>query len=199
MSEDRTKERAASTAWWPNWEQEVSDYINTCERCQKANRKNGKKYGLLQDIEEPKHPWETINMDWVTGLVPGGKENYNACLIIVDSFRKSMRCLLCHKEDTAMDAALLFWNNIIYTYMLGTKLASSTAYHPPTDGLAERMIQTMEVILRRFCSYGMEYKDHEGYTHDWVTLLPAVQVAYNTSQHSTTGKTPALVEKGWNP
>ncbi|MBW0496247.1 hypothetical protein O181_035962 [Austropuccinia psidii MF-1] len=45
----------------------------------------------------------------------------------------------------------------------------------------------------------MEYKDHEGYTHDWVTLLPAVQLAYNTSQHSTTRKTPLLVEKGWNP
>ncbi|MBW0593572.1 hypothetical protein O181_133287 [Austropuccinia psidii MF-1] len=45
----------------------------------------------------------------------------------------------------------------------------------------------------------MEYKDHEGYTHDWVTLLPAVKIAYNTSQHSTTGKTPEVVEKGWNP
>ncbi|MBW0485175.1 hypothetical protein O181_024890 [Austropuccinia psidii MF-1] len=56
----------------------------------------------------------------------------------------------------------------------------------------------MEEILRRFCAYGMEYKDHEGYTHDWATLLQAVQLAYNTSQHSTTGKTPALIEKGWN-
>ncbi|MBW0534666.1 hypothetical protein O181_074381 [Austropuccinia psidii MF-1] len=162
-------------------------------------------------------------MDWVTGLVPGGKENYNAFLIIVDRFSKSMRCLPCHKEDTAMDTALLFWNNIISTCgvpkiiisnrdpkftsefwtnlydMLGTKLAFSTAYHPQTDGLSERMIQTMEDILRRFCAYGMEYKDHEGYTHDWVTLLPAVQLAYNKSQHSTTGKTPAVVEKGWNP
>ncbi|MBW0472377.1 hypothetical protein O181_012092 [Austropuccinia psidii MF-1] len=73
MSEDRTKERVANNAWWPKWEQELSEYINTCERCQKANRKHGKKYGLLQHIEEPKHPWETINMDWVTGLVPGGK------------------------------------------------------------------------------------------------------------------------------
>ncbi|MBW0506403.1 hypothetical protein O181_046118 [Austropuccinia psidii MF-1] len=44
----------------------------------------------------------------------------------------------------------------------------------------------------------MEYKDHEGYTHGWVTLLPAVQLSYNTSKHSITGKTPALVEKGWN-
>ncbi|MBW0594154.1 hypothetical protein O181_133869 [Austropuccinia psidii MF-1] len=131
-----------------------------------------------------------------------------------------MRFLPCHKEDTAMDTALLFWNNMIsncgvfkiiisdrdpkFTYefwtnlynMLATKLSFSTAYHPKTDGLAERMIQTMEDILRRFCAYGIEYKDEEGYTHDWVTLLQAVQLAYNTSQHYTTGKTPALVEKG---
>ncbi|MBW0582786.1 hypothetical protein O181_122501, partial [Austropuccinia psidii MF-1] len=60
------------------------------------------------------------------------------------------------------------------------------------------MIHTIEDILRRFCAYGIEYKDHEGYTHDWVTLIPAVQLAYNSSQQSTTGKTPALVEKGWN-
>ncbi|MBW0568453.1 hypothetical protein O181_108168 [Austropuccinia psidii MF-1] len=164
MSEDRTKERVASKAWWPKWEQEFSEYINTCERCQKANRKHGKMYGLLQHIEEPKHPWGTINMEWVAGLVPGGKENYNACLIIVDRFSKSMRCLPCHKEDTAMDTALLFWNNIISTCgvpkiiisdrdpkftsevwtslyeMLGTKLAFSTSYHPQTDGLAERMV-----------------------------------------------------------
>ncbi|MBW0578239.1 hypothetical protein O181_117954 [Austropuccinia psidii MF-1] len=61
------------------------------------------------------------------------------------------------------------------------------------------MIQTMEDILKRFCSYSMEYQVHEGYNHDWVTLLPAVQLAYNTSQHCTTGKAPAVVEKGWNP
>ncbi|MBW0479015.1 hypothetical protein O181_018730 [Austropuccinia psidii MF-1] len=83
--------------------------------------------------------------------------------------------------------------------MLGIKLAFSTACNPQTDGLAGRMIQTMEDSLRRFCAYAMEYKDHEGYTHDWVTLLPAVQLAYNISQHSTIGRTPALVEKGWNP
>ncbi|MBW0527794.1 hypothetical protein O181_067509 [Austropuccinia psidii MF-1] len=122
-----------------------------------------------------------------------------------------------------MDTALLLWNNIISTcgvpeiiisdrdpkfasefwtnlyHILGTKLAFSTAYHPQTDGSAEILIQKMEDILRRFCAYGMEYKDHEEYTHDWVTLLTEVQLAYNTSKDSTTGKTPALVEKGWNP
>ncbi|MBW0558222.1 hypothetical protein O181_097937 [Austropuccinia psidii MF-1] len=162
-------------------------------------------------------------MDWVTENVPGGKENFNSCLIIVDRFSKSVRCLPCHKEDTAMDTDLLFLNNTISTCgvpkiiisdrdskftsefltnlyeILGTKLLFSTAYHPQTDDLAERMIQTMEDILRSFCAYGVEYKDHERYTHDWATLLPAVQLAHNTSQNSTTGKSPSLVEKGWNP
>ncbi|MBW0478581.1 hypothetical protein O181_018296 [Austropuccinia psidii MF-1] len=41
MSEDRTNERVASTAWWPKWEQDLSAYINTCEKFQKANRKHG--------------------------------------------------------------------------------------------------------------------------------------------------------------
>ncbi|MBW0488059.1 hypothetical protein O181_027774 [Austropuccinia psidii MF-1] len=83
--------------------------------------------------------------------------------------------------------------------MLGTKTGLYIAYHPQTDGQAERIIQKLEDIIGRFCAYGVEYKDHEGYTHDWVTLLPEVQLASNTSQHSTTGKSPPLVEKGWNP
>ncbi|MBW0509559.1 hypothetical protein O181_049274 [Austropuccinia psidii MF-1] len=136
-------------------------------------------------------------MDWVTG----GRENFNAFLVIVDRLSKSVRCLPCHKEDTAMDKALLFWNKIIATCgvpkpiisdrdpkftsefwtnlydILGTKLAFSKACHLQTDSVAERMIQTMEKIIRRFGAYGMEYKDHEGYTYDWVTLLPEIQLA----------------------
>ncbi|MBW0524578.1 hypothetical protein O181_064293 [Austropuccinia psidii MF-1] len=61
------------------------------------------------------------------------------------------------------------------------------------------MIQKMEDIIRIFSAYGMEYKSNEGDTHEWVTLLPEAQLDYNTSQNSTTGKSPSLVEKGWNP
>ncbi|MBW0549310.1 hypothetical protein O181_089025 [Austropuccinia psidii MF-1] len=168
-------------AWGRKWGQELSEYINTCERLQEPNRKHGKKYELLKPIEEPKSPWETINMNWVTGLFPGGKENFNAFLVIVDRYTQDVRIL---------DQRLLHgWN----------KLAFSTAYNPQTNGLAERMILTREDIIRKCFAYGMKYKDHEGYTNDWVTLLPAVQLAYNTSQHSTTGKATSLVDKGWKP
>ncbi|MBW0549869.1 hypothetical protein O181_089584 [Austropuccinia psidii MF-1] len=83
-------------------------------------------------------------------------------------------------------------------YLIFNQSFISTPY-TQTDGLAERMMQKMEYIVRRFCAYGMEYKDHEGYTHEWVEHLPAVQLAYKISQHSTTGKSPSLVENGWDP
>ncbi|MBW0499701.1 hypothetical protein O181_039416 [Austropuccinia psidii MF-1] len=66
-------------------------------------------------MEEPKHPWETINMDWVTGPVLGGKESFNTFLVIVCRYSKSGRCLPYHKEERALGTALLFWNNIIPT------------------------------------------------------------------------------------
>ncbi|MBW0592975.1 hypothetical protein O181_132690 [Austropuccinia psidii MF-1] len=57
------------------------------------------------------------------------------------------------------------------------------------------MIQTLEDMIRRFGSYRLELKD----SHDWCTLIPAVELAYKTLIHSSTGKTPAMLEKGWNP
>ncbi|MBW0536396.1 hypothetical protein O181_076111 [Austropuccinia psidii MF-1] len=54
-------------------------------------------------------------------------------------------------------------------------------------------------MIRRFCAYGLEVKNSDGFTHDWCTLIPAFKLAYKTSIHASTGKTPAMLEKGWNP
>ncbi|MBW0537743.1 hypothetical protein O181_077458 [Austropuccinia psidii MF-1] len=174
-------------------------------------------------IQEPKSPWEIVHMDWVTALPPGGDRSYNACLVLVDRYSKTPMFLPCHKDDKAMDTAIMIWNkaishtglfqNIIsdrdpkFTLELwtnlhnlfGTKLSFSIAYHPQTDGLAERIIQKLEDIIRRFCAYGLELKYSNAFTHDWCTLIPALELEYKTSIHSSTGKTPAMLEKGSNP
>ncbi|MBW0579613.1 hypothetical protein O181_119328 [Austropuccinia psidii MF-1] len=162
-------------------------------------------------------------MDWVTALPSGGYRSYNACLLIVDRYSKKPSFLPFHKDDTAMYTALLIWNRVIshtdpfkniisdrdpkFTSallnnlhkLLGTKISFSTAYHPQTDVLAERMIQTLEDMIRRFCAYGLEFKDSNGFTHYWCTLVPTLELEYKTSVHASTGKTPAMLEKGWNP
>ncbi|MBW0540651.1 hypothetical protein O181_080366 [Austropuccinia psidii MF-1] len=110
--------------------------------------------------------------------------------------------LPCHKEYTATHTALLLWSRVIshtglfrniisdrdpkFTSALwtnlhrffGTELSLSTANHPQTDGLAERMIKSLQEIIRRFCAYGLEVKDSDGLTHDWCTLIPEVELAY---------------------
>ncbi|MBW0493910.1 hypothetical protein O181_033625 [Austropuccinia psidii MF-1] len=54
-------------------------------------------------------------------------------------------------------------------------------------------------MIRRFCAYGLEFKDCDGFTHDWCTLIPELELAYKTSIHASTSKTPEILEKGWNP
>ncbi|MBW0542724.1 hypothetical protein O181_082439 [Austropuccinia psidii MF-1] len=61
--------------------------------------------------------------------------------------------------------------------LLGTKLSFSTPYHPQTDGLAERMVQTLEDIIRRSCAYGLDFKYSDGVTHNWYILIPALDIA----------------------
>ncbi|MBW0502875.1 hypothetical protein O181_042590 [Austropuccinia psidii MF-1] len=61
------------------------------------------------------------------------------------------------------------------------------------------MMKKLEDMIRRFCAYGLEFRDSDGFTHDWCTLIPALELAYKTSIHFSTGKTPAILEKGWNP
>ncbi|MBW0500866.1 hypothetical protein O181_040581 [Austropuccinia psidii MF-1] len=61
------------------------------------------------------------------------------------------------------------------------------------------MIQTLDDMIRRFCSYGLELKNSDFFTHDWCTLIPALELAYKISIHDSTGKTPEMFEKGWNP
>ncbi|MBW0566394.1 hypothetical protein O181_106109 [Austropuccinia psidii MF-1] len=127
--------------------------------------------------------------------------------------------LPCHKDDTS----ITIWNKIIshtelfqniisdrdpkFTSALwtnlnnvfGTNLSFSTAYHPQTDVLAKRMIRTLEEMIKLFYAYGLEFKDSYGLTHDWCTLIPALELAYKTSIHYSTGKTPEMLEKVWNP
>ncbi|MBW0504768.1 hypothetical protein O181_044483 [Austropuccinia psidii MF-1] len=179
LSEGRTLERVKTCSWWRNWKKDVAEYFQTCERCQKANRVTSKKFRMMIQIQEQKYPWEIVHMHWVTALPSGGDRSYNACLVLVDRHSKTPMFLPCHKDETAMDTAIMIWNKVIsHTGLLqniisnrdptftsalwtnlndlsGTKLSFSTAYHTQTDCLAERLIHKLEDIIRIFCAYGL--------------------------------------------
>ncbi|MBW0543875.1 hypothetical protein O181_083590 [Austropuccinia psidii MF-1] len=121
LSEDRILERVKTCSWWPNWNKDVSEYFQTCDRCQKANRATGKKSGMMIKIQEPKSPWEIVHIDWVTALPTGEDRSDNAYLVLVDRYRKTPMFLPCHEDDTAMDTGIMIWNKgvsleVYFTY-----------------------------------------------------------------------------------
>ncbi|MBW0524700.1 hypothetical protein O181_064415 [Austropuccinia psidii MF-1] len=113
LSEDRTLERVKTGSLWPNWKKVVSEYCQTCDRFQKANRAKDKKFEMMIQIQEPNSPCEIVHMDGVTALPPVGDRSYNACLVLGDIYNKTPMFLPCHKDDTAMDIGIMIWNKAI--------------------------------------------------------------------------------------
>ena len=220
---DKTLETIRRYAYWPEMATDVKVYVDTCKACQLSKRNTGKQAGFLMKIDTPKRPWDVLHMDFVGALPPAGIDGYNTCLVIVDRCTKRAKFLPTHDTATAKDTALLYWNSCFSDYgvpriiisdrdpkftsdfwkrlfkLMGSTLAMSTAHHPQTDGLAERTIQTLVDMIRRYCAFGLVYQDKTGYKHDWVSLLPALEIAYNTSKHSSTERTPFELERGWLP
>ncbi|GKF21097.1 putative reverse transcriptase domain-containing protein [Tanacetum coccineum] len=67
-----------------------------------------------------------------------------------------------------------FWQMV--QKALGTRLDLSTAYHPQTDGQSERIIQTLEDMLRACV---IDFGD------SWDVHLPLAEFSYNNSYHSS--------------
>jgi hypothetical protein len=74
--------------------------------------------------------------------------------------------------------------------LLGIRIASSTAYHPQTDGQTEHVNQELEQYLRIFTN---ERQD------DWDELLPLAEFQYNNRVHSSTHETPFMLDTGRHP
>ncbi|MBW0492933.1 hypothetical protein O181_032648 [Austropuccinia psidii MF-1] len=141
-------------------------------------------------------------MDWVTALPPGGDRSFNACLVLVDRYSKPSMLLQFHKDEKSMSTAMMIWNRVIshtgffqniisdrdtkftselwtnFHNLFGTKFSLLTACQHQTDGLAERMIQTLEYMIRIFCAYSLELKDSDGFTHNWCTSIQAFEWEY---------------------
>ena len=138
-------------------------------------------------------------MDVVMGL-PRTHHQHDSVWVIIDKMTKSAHFLPVRTSYSVEDYAKLYIRELVrlhgvplsiilergtqftsyfckaFQKGLDTQVHLSTAFHPQTDGQAERTIQTLEDMLR-LCAI-----DFKGI---WDDHLPLIEFAYNNSYHSS--------------
>ncbi|GJV15523.1 putative reverse transcriptase domain-containing protein [Tanacetum coccineum] len=153
--------------WWPNMKADISAY--------------------------------KITMDFITKL-PKTVNGYDTIWVIIDRLTKSAHFLPMREIDPMEKLMKLYMKEVVTRHgvpvsiisdrdgrftslfwkalhkALGTRLDMSTAYHPQTNGQSERIIQTLEDMLRAcVLDFGKSWDRH----------LPLVEFSYNNSYHTS--------------
>jgi transposase InsO family protein len=208
----KTLELVARNYWWPQMSRYIGLYTKTCDLCNRTKLQNRRPIGELHPTEIPEERWDKVSVDFVVELPES--HGYDAVMNIVDFASKRAHFAPTHTTVTAEGAARIYLKEVwkhhglpksvlsdrgpqfvadftreLYR-LLGIRLATSTAYHPQTDGQTERVNQEMEQFLRTFVN---ERQD------DWDELLPMAEFAHNNHVHSSTKHTPFMLDTGRHP
>jgi hypothetical protein len=93
--------------YWSKLRQEVSKYIRSFTAYVIA-KLTTKKQGLYTPLPTPDRPWESISMDYMSGL-PSTKMGNDCVFVVVDLFSKMEIMVACKKSITAEATAKLFF------------------------------------------------------------------------------------------
>lgn len=211
-------EMLKKTYYFPRMRNAIEEYIRSCSICRRNKHDRHAPYGLLQPLQVPQRPWESVAMDFIVKLPasadPVTGESYDSILVIVDRFTKFGRFIPYRETWGAKELAHIFVKYVVANHgtpqtlitdrdklftsnfwtslsqELGIKHRLSTAYHPQTDGQTERLNQTLEQYLRCYVNNRQD---------NWIALLPLAQIAYNQSPSTTTGTSPFYANFGFDP
>ena len=145
--------------YWPNLHQDVGRYIKSCTACA-ITKPTIKKQGLYSPLPTPSRPWESISMDYMSGL-PSTKHGNDCVFVVVGSLSKMAIMVVCKKSITAKATAKIFFKrvwvhfripqSIVYDCdrrflgafwsslwsMLDTKVTMSMDFNPQTNDQTE--------------------------------------------------------------
>nr|GEZ05467.1 putative reverse transcriptase domain-containing protein [Tanacetum cinerariifolium] len=154
--------------WWPNTKANIATYVRKCLTRAKVKAEHQRPSGLFMQPEIPQWKWDNITMDFIMKL-PKSSQGYDTIWVIVDRLTKSA-IFIPTRETKPMEKLSSLQK------ALGTSLDISTAYHRQTDGQSERIIQTLEDMLRAgVIDFGKA----------WVNHLSLVKFSYNNSYHAS--------------
>jgi hypothetical protein len=191
----KMKSLARSYVWWPGIDKDIEQVVRSCDGCQQVQKTPAS--APLHPWEWPATPWERIHIDFAGPYV-----NY-MYLIVVDACSKWPE-IFKMKSTTSSDTVSIlrtlfartgvplqlvsdngpqFVSEEFSTFMKanGIQHIKSAPYHPATNGLAERMVQTFKYRM----------KAAEANSTTVQKKLDQFLMAYRNAPHATTNRSPA--------
>ena len=189
----RMKSIARSFVWWPKIDKDLEIKAKSCHTCQTHQRLPPK--APVHAWEYPSTPWERVHIDFM------GPFEGKMLLIIVDAHSKWIEAhVMTSSTSTATierlrqtfathgvpqvlvsDNGSSFTSTEFAEFMdkNAIKHIRSAPYHPATNGLAERAVQTVKAGLKKLSGGNLE------------TRVARFLFAYRTTPHAVTGVAPA--------
>ena len=90
---------------------DVTDYVRTCNPCQKIKHDCRAGTGYLQPLEIPVNPFDYISLDFVTGLPPS--QGRDTILVMVDKLTKYAQFIMTTAEVTAEESTTLLFKRVV--------------------------------------------------------------------------------------
>ncbi len=78
---------------------DVAGYLAHCLECPQIKVEHQHPASLLQPLPILEWKWETISMEFITGL-PKSKKNNDSIMVVVDRFSKMAHFIPCRKPVT---------------------------------------------------------------------------------------------------
>ena len=159
----KMKMLARAYVWWPNLDNDIEQLAKRCSNCQIVSPSPPK--APIHPWEWPAQPWSRLHLDFAGPFLG------HMYLILVDAYSKWLTVEVMHSitaEKTIQKLRTIFSTHGIphkivtdngptfrseqfQTFMMhnGIKHIFSAPYHPSSNGLAERAVQTVKQGLRQ--------------------------------------------------
>ena len=171
--------------------------------------------GQLQSLKIPEAKWQEVSLDFITDL-PRTQSGDTCILTVIDKATRMVHLIPCRYTVDAAKTAELFWIHVgklhgiprcIYSdrgpqfynrfwkalwNSFGTSLKFSSAYHPQSQGMVERMNTVVSQTLRCLI-HSLENEKN------WRQILPTVEMSINSLPNRSTGFSPFFLNYGYHP
>ena len=194
----KMKALARSYIWWPGIDLQIEQLSQQCAQCEENARQPTR--APLRPWLFPQEPWKRVHLDYA-----GPIEN-RMILVAVDAYSKWISAMVVRSstsEVTIEQLRMLFaehglpetivtdngtcFTSAEFTQFMrqnGIQHITSPAYHPSSNGLAERAVQLVKRGLTKMTDGSMQ------------TRLARYLLTYRVTPHGTTGSSPSMLLKG---